>query len=103
MVTKRGRVETTNYRTVKLPNGMDIPVFCKNEFWRFYKSMFDTQVKKEDMRAVLQNILGYVVCDPCAADPMSSEELRSLVFLVTGAGRSENENESVNGGFPRLK
>ena len=29
MLTRKGRVETTNYRTVKLPTGMDIPVFVK--------------------------------------------------------------------------
>ena len=51
-LTRKGRVETTNYRTVKLPTGMDVPLFVKAEFKDFYKAMFAEQVRKEDMRAV---------------------------------------------------
>ena len=28
-LTRKGRVETTNYRTTKLPTGMDLPVFVR--------------------------------------------------------------------------
>src|SRR5207248_11430017 len=38
-LTRRGRVEATNYRTVKLATGMDLPVFVKQEFPSFYKAM----------------------------------------------------------------
>ena len=78
-LTKKGRVETVNYRTVKLPTGMDLPVFVKNEFPSFYRSMFDQQAAKENMRAVFQEYAwdtGW--CDPCAADPLSNNELRKL-------------------------
>src|SRR5207342_1669883 len=51
-ITPRGRVETTNYRTVRLPTGMDLPVFVKKEFPAFYKAMFAEQVRREDRRAV---------------------------------------------------
>src|SRR3954466_6337037 len=44
-LTRRGRVETTNYRTVKLATGMDVPIFVKEEFADFYKALFDHQVK----------------------------------------------------------
>src|SRR5437867_8838279 len=39
-LTRKGRVETTNYRTVKLPSGMDLPLFLKDkdEFGNFYKA-----------------------------------------------------------------
>ena len=37
----QGRVETTNYRTVKLPTGMDLPPYVKQEFPAFYRAMFD--------------------------------------------------------------
>jgi len=40
-LTRRGRVEATNYRTVKLPTGMDLPVYVKQEFPAFYRAMFD--------------------------------------------------------------
>ena len=78
-LTRKGRVETTNYRTVKLPTGMDLPSFVKAEFKDFYKAMFAEQVRKEDMRAVfLEYAWDMAWCDPCAADPLSTEELRKL-------------------------
>jgi hypothetical protein len=78
-ITPKGRVETTNYRTVRLPSGMDVPVYVKQEFPAFYKAMFAEQVRREDMRAVFTEYawdMGW--CDPCAADPLSNEELKKL-------------------------
>jgi hypothetical protein len=78
-LTRKGRVETTNYRTVKLPTGMDIPLFVKAEFGDFYKAMFSEQVEKEDMRTLfLEYAWDMNWCDPCAADPLSRDELREL-------------------------
>ena len=34
-LTRKGRVEATNYRTVKLPTGMDMPVYVKDAIPRF--------------------------------------------------------------------
>ena len=87
-LTQNGRVETTNYRTVKLPTGMDLPVFVKQEFGDFYKAMFAEQVRKENMRSVfLEYAWDMSWCDPCAADPLSASELRELgVFWLDGAG-----------------
>ena len=79
VLTKNGRVETTNYPTVRLPSNRDIPVFVKKEFADFYKGMFSEQVRKERMRAVFTEYfwdMGW--CDPCAADPLSQEELKQL-------------------------
>lgn len=86
-LTRKGRVETTNYRTVKLPADMDLPIFVKHEFGNFYRAMFDQQVQREDMRAVfLEYAWDMGWCDPCAADPLSAEELRQLgVFWLTAA------------------
>jgi hypothetical protein len=78
-LSSRGRVETTNYRTVKLPTGMDLPLYVKGDFPTFYKAMFSEQVRREDMRAVfLEYAWDSAWCDPCAADPPSPEELRKL-------------------------
>lgn len=78
-LTKNGRVETTNYRTVKLPEGMDIPLYVKDEFPEFYRAMFSEQVKKEDMHAVfLEYAWDMGWCDPCAAEPLSNSELKEL-------------------------
>jgi len=79
MLTKEGRVETTNYRTVKLPSDMDVPVYLKEEFGEFYKDMFRHQVKKENGKAVFMEYAWDMSwCDPCAADPLSQSELREL-------------------------
>ncbi len=87
-LTRKGRVETTNYRTVKLPSGMEVPLFVKDRFGEFYKAMFAQQVKKENMSTVFTEYawdMGW--CDPCAADPLSREELRKLgVFWFNEAG-----------------
>jgi hypothetical protein len=86
-LTKKGRVEPTNYRSVKLPTGMDLPLYIKSRFKDFYRDMFDQQVKKAEMRAVFTEYAWDMNwCDPCAADPLSAEELRSLgVFWLDDA------------------
>ena len=96
-LTRKGRVETTNYRTVKLPTGMDIPIYVKDRFPEFYKALFSQQVTKENMSTVFTEYawdMGW--CDPCAANPLSQDELRNLgVFwlgeapqpLIPGRGR----------------
>jgi hypothetical protein len=99
-ITRKGRVETTNYRTVKLPVGMDIPIYVKEEFGNFYKALFSEQVKKESMRTVFTEYAWDMNwCDPCAADPLSHEELRQLgVFWL------EDENpqplKTIRSPFP---
>ena len=87
-LTRKGRVETTNYRTVRLPTGMDLPPYVKEEFPSFYRAMFAEQVRREDMRAVfLEYAWDMGWCDPCAADPLTAEELRKLgVFWLPEGG-----------------
>jgi hypothetical protein len=90
-LTRKGRVETTNYRTTKLPSDMELPVYLKaqGEFSKFYKAMFARQVEKEDGRTVfLEYAWDMKWCDPCASDPLTSDELRQLgVFWNNDAGR----------------
>ena len=88
-LTRSGRIETTNYRTVKLPTGQNVPLFVKGEFGDFYKSMFHEQVEKENERAVfLEYAWDMAWCDPCAADPLSRDELRELgVYWLDGGGK----------------
>ena len=74
-LSARGRVETTNYRTVKLPSGMDVPLYVKDAFSDFYRAMFAEQVRQQDMRAVFEEYAWDMSwCDPCAAEPLSAEE-----------------------------
>ena len=97
-LTRNGRVEATNYRTVKLPSDAEVPEFVKDEFGSFYKAMFTRSVRRENGEAVfLEYAWDMAWCDPCAADPMSRDELRGLgVFwldpqpgeVVPGGGRT---------------
>jgi hypothetical protein len=88
VLTKGGRVETTNYRTVKLPSDVNVPEYTKDVFGEFYKATFARTVEKNDGRAVILEYawdMGW--CDPCAADPLSAEELKGLG--VWWAGQSD--------------
>ena len=80
-------METTNYRTVKLPTDVEVPLFLKNneEFGNFYQAMFDRRVEQENRRGVfLEYAWGMGWCDPCATDPPTNEELTQLgVFWET--------------------
>ena len=91
-LTRRGRVETTNYRTVRLPTDVELPAYVKTEFPAFYRAMFAEQVRREDMRAVfLEYAWDMSWCDPCAADPPSPEELRKLgVFWLVDSGSADS-------------
>jgi hypothetical protein len=90
-LTRTGRVETTNYRTVKMPSDMDVPEFVQGEFGEFYRDMFSKQVAAENERAVfLEYAWDMNWCDPCAADPLSQQDLRKLgVFWLGGQGGSK--------------
>ncbi len=76
---RNGRVETTNYRTVKLPSALTVPLYVKEDFGKVYKAAFDRAVQEEDMRAVFTEYawdMGW--CDPCAGTPMAASELVEL-------------------------
>jgi hypothetical protein len=78
-LTRNGRIESTNYRTVKIPSDIDVPLYVKDEFGPFYKALFERAVARENMRAVFVEYawdMGW--CDPCAANPMSNKELVEL-------------------------
>ncbi len=91
-LTRQGRVETTDYRTVKLPSGMDVPLFVKDDFGAFYKATFAHQAAKEDQRAVfLEYAWNTSWCDPCSAEPLSQDELRKLgVFWLAAPEERPN-------------
>jgi hypothetical protein len=83
VLTRNGRVESTNYRTLKLPANMNVPPYVKVDrehgFGPFYKALFDEQAKRESLRAVFTEYfwdMGW--CDPCAAEPLSAQELKNL-------------------------
>ncbi len=80
-LTRKGRVESVNYRTEKIPTDVEIPPYVKESevFNKFYKDMFTTSSKKEDYKVVfLEYAWDMGFCDPCAADPLSAKELKEL-------------------------
>lgn len=77
VLSPTGQTEVTNYRTVKMPSGDEIPTFVKDEFKDFYKSMFETSYTREGKNiAFLEYAWNMGNCDPCSADPLSPEELK---------------------------
>ncbi len=90
-LTRTGRVETTNYRTVRLPSDNEVPEYVQAEFSDFYRAMFTRQTEKENGRAVfLEYAWDMAWCDPCAADPLNAQQLRKLgVFWADGANGSQ--------------
>jgi hypothetical protein len=83
-LTRTGRVETTNYRTVRLPSDLDVPVYVKAQFPQFYRAMFAHQVETQSMGAVFTEYAWDMAsCDPCASPPLTADELRQLgVFWI---------------------
>ncbi len=77
ILSPKGQAEITNYRTVKIPSNTNIPLFVKDEFGDFYKSMFQTTYTREDRKvAFLEYAWDMSTCDPCSAVPLTSEELK---------------------------
>ena len=79
LLTRQGRVEAANYRTLAMPTDVEVPLFVESGFGPFYTAMFDAAVARENMQAVfLEYAWDMSWCDPCAADPLAFDELREL-------------------------
>ncbi|MDX2098789.1 MAG: DUF2330 domain-containing protein [Leptolyngbyaceae cyanobacterium bins.59] len=85
LLSPKGQIELTNYRTVKVPSDVEIPEFVKGEFGPFYQAMFQTAYTREDRRVgFLEYAWDMAGCDPCSADPLNYEELRKAgVFWLS--------------------
>jgi hypothetical protein len=84
ILSPKGQAEVANYRTLKIPSDANIPIYVKNEFGDFYKSMFKTSYIKEGRKiAFLEYAWDMSNCDPCSAEPLSQDELRKAgVFWI---------------------
>jgi hypothetical protein len=87
ILSPKGQAEVTNYRTVKVPSDSEVPLFVKDEFSRFYKSMFEKSYDREDRKvAFLEYAWNMGNCDPCSAEPLNPEELKQAgVFWLEGS------------------
>ncbi len=85
VLTAGGRVETTNYRTVRMPANVELPTYVRGEFARTYKALFATQAARDDHRSIFTEYFWDMSwCDPCAADPLSPAELRDAGVFWAG-------------------
>ncbi|WP_254173759.1 DUF2330 domain-containing protein [Planktothrix pseudagardhii] len=91
LLSPKGQMELTNYRTVKIPSDQEIPEFVKEVFPGFYKSLFTKAYEREQKKvAFLEYAWNMGGCDPCSADPLNSEELKQagVFWLDSGASNS---------------
>jgi hypothetical protein len=100
--TKSGRVECTNYRTVKAPTDRNVPTFVKPNFGTFYKDLFRNAHSREGRNAVFLEYAWNVTpswggqkCDPCVGNPPYFTDL-------TKAGVSWSSNTRLPVFFTRM-
>ncbi len=89
VLSPKGKVEVSNYRTVKVPTDAEIPEFVRNDFGKFYKSTFQRSYEKADKKvAFLEYAWDVSNCDPCTTQPPTSEELKKAgVFWQSESAR----------------
>lgn len=94
--SRRGRIETTNYRTVKIPSNRNIPLFVRKDFGRFYKDLFDRSYRYEGRNSVFLEYAwnvtpswGGVKCDPCVGPPPMNREFAEAGVNINGANRGQ--------------
>jgi hypothetical protein len=87
-LTRGGRVESTNYRTLRIPTDVELPPSVQPRFADFYRDMFARQREQNGAVVFTEHAWDMSWCDPCAAEPLSEAELRELgVFWNRGAAR----------------
>ena len=78
-VTRTGRVEPVNYRSLKLPEAVDAPAFVKSDFSNVWRAAFDHLVQQNGMGVVYTEYAWDMTwCDPCPSPPLDRDEMRSL-------------------------
>jgi hypothetical protein len=100
--SKKGRVECTNYRTVTLPTGKNIPLFVKKNFSAFYTNLYQHQWQREGKSVALLEYAwdvsprNFLKCDPCVATAPSQQDLvqAGVWWMNTSEGEG---NDSYNG------
>jgi len=79
--TRKGRIESTNYRTVNIPTDKNVPLFVQKNFGAFYGNLFDKQWNNEDKSIGFLEYAwdvspqNFYHCDPCIATAPSEQDL----------------------------
>jgi hypothetical protein len=98
LLSPKGQIELTNYRTVKIPTGNSIPAYVKSEFGEFYKATFQKVYEREQKKvAFLEYAWNVSNCDPCSTEPPTPAELKDAgVFW-----ENQDPNSPINPGMWR--
>jgi hypothetical protein len=98
-LTRSGRVEASNYRTVKMPTDVALPVYVRDQaiFKNFYKTMFVRLAKADNYRTVFTEYAwNSSWCDPCAAPPPTDNEIAAAgAGWIAGARGARVRDASV--------
>lgn len=76
MLSREGRIEPANYRNVRVPSNVNIPVFVEQLFAEFYTRTFAKIATRDTVVTEYAWDMGW--CDPCAADPLPAADLVTL-------------------------
>jgi hypothetical protein len=96
ILSPKGQVELTNYRTVKVPTGKEIPEYVKSEFGDFYKATFQKVYEQEQKKvAFLEYAWNVSNCDPCSTAPPTQTELKEAGVFWEDNGDSTPGNPSI--------
>ena len=115
--TRKGRIESTNYRNVDISSNKNIPLFVQKNFGAFYGNLFTNQWQKENKSVAFLEYAWNVTpinpmkCDPCVGNPPTEQDLvQSGVWWLgnkdwndySDLDNEEMENGSRNVHFTRL-
>jgi len=80
-LTRKGRVQNTNYRNVEMPTDKNIPLFVQDNFGGFYGNLFHKQWKNERENISFLEYawdltpINPMKCDPCVGNPPTEQDL----------------------------
>ncbi|AFY75903.1 hypothetical protein Ple7327_0447 [Pleurocapsa sp. PCC 7327] len=91
LLSPKGQIELTNYRTIKIPSDIEVPEFIAQEFKNFYQAMFKKSHERAGKKiAFLEYTWDTNNCDPCSAQPLNSEELKQAGVFWLNSDRLPN-------------
>ena len=79
--TRKGRIESTNYRNADIVSNKNIPLFVQKNFGAFYGNLFTNQWQKEDKSVSFLEYawnvtpINQMKCDPCVGNPPTEQDL----------------------------
>ena len=105
--SKTGRIECTNYPTVSLPTGKNVPLFVQNNFGNFYSNLFQYQWfgagKSVAMLEYAWDVSpsSFVKCDPCIARVPSTRDLvQAGVWWAGSSRKGQEDTDNEDGDHP---